>query len=303
MNCEHSEGQLLDYLSGELPAAEEAALTAHLAECADCRAELEAVRAVWHTLGQARVPEPSPHLRPNFYALLATFEAPEAPAPGYSLQSLWQWWLNRDVSRPLLRAVYSFCLLGMGLVGGYWLNNSHPADTADQQQIAQLAAQVGDMKQMMMLALIENPSASERLRAVSYTRQLDEPTTKVVEALLSTLDNDPNVNVRLATLEALAALAQDPAVRLGLVHSLARQESPLVQTALADVMAQLQERRSVPPLRELLKQENLDESVKSKLEQTIQTLSTGRPAAPSAPPSHDQTQLSPQPQHPAGATV
>ncbi len=303
MTCEHSEEQLLDYLSGELPATEQAALTAHLAECADCRAELRAVQAVWHTLGRVRVPEPSPQLRPNFYALLATFEEPVAAAPGYSLPGLWQWWLSRDVSRPLLRAVYSLCLLGVGLVGGYWLNNSRPTDATYQQQIAQLAAQMGDMRQLMLLALIENPSASERLRAVSYTRQLDEPTTRVVEALLSTLDNDPNVNVRLATLEALAPLAQDPAVRLGLVHSLARQESPLVQTALADVMAQLQERRSVKPLRELLKQDNLDESVKSKLEQTIQTLSTGRPSAPLAPPSHDQTQLSPRPQRPAGATV
>jgi hypothetical protein len=120
----------------------------------------------------------------------------------------------------------------------------------------------------------------------------------VVSALLSTLNNDPNVNVRLATLEALAPLAQqDATVRLGLVHSLAQQPSPLVQSSLADVMVQLQERRSVKPLRELLKQADLDETVKDKIEQSIRTLSKGPPAAPSTPPRHDQTHVSPQPEH------
>ncbi|MBF9236967.1 HEAT repeat domain-containing protein [Hymenobacter sp. BT683] len=303
MNCERTKEQLVDYLGSQLSASEQAELTAHLAECADCREELQAVESMWQTLGKVRVPEPSAHIRPDFYAMLATFKESVDTTPDYTLKGLWQWWLNLDIPRPILRAVYSLCLLGVGLIGGYWFSNSRTTGAADQQQIAQLATQVGNMRQMMMLALIENPSASERLRAVSYTKQLDEPTTKVVDALLSTLDNDPNVNVRLATLEALAPLAQDPAVRQGLVHSLARQESPLVQTALADVMVQLQERRSVKPLRELLKQENLDESVKSKIEQTIQTLSTGRPAAPSTPPRNDQTNLTSPAQRAAVATV
>jgi HEAT repeat protein len=152
------------------------------------------------------------------------------------------------------------------------------------------------MRQVMMLALIENPSATKRLKAVNYTKELEAPNSRVVEALLSTLNHDDNVNVRLATLEALTPLAQDPTVRLGLVRSLKNQDSPLVQTALADAMVQLQDPRSVKPLRELLKQDNLDESVKTKIQETIQTLSNGRPAEPSTPPTNDQTLVSPQPQ-------
>lgn len=296
MNCEETKAQLVDYLSRQLSAPEHEALAAHLAGCADCRDELQAVERVWHTLGQAPVPAPGPQARPAFYAMLASFKEELETTPDYSLWGLWAWLRALPIPRPALRLAYSLGLLAMGVLGGYWLNSGPKPAAADQQQLAALAAQVGEMRQMMLLSLIDNPSATERLRAVGYTKELPDPNARVVNALLSTLNQDPNVNVRLATLDALTPLAQaDATVRLGLVHALARQESPLVQAALADAMVQLQERRSVPPLRRLLKQANLDDRVKSKIEQSIQTLSDGPPAAPATPQRHDQTQLSPRP--------
>lgn len=296
MNCDDTKAQLVDYLSRQLSAPEHEALAAHLAGCAECREELQAVERVWHTLGSVPVPEPGPQVRPEFYAMLATFKEELETTPDYSLRGLWAWLRALPIPRPALRLAYSLCLLCLGLLGGYWLNSGSKTAAADQQQLAALAAQVGEMRQVMLLSLIDNPSATERLRAVGYTKELPDPNARVVNALLSTLNHDDNVNVRLATLEALTPLAQaDATVRLGLVHALAQQDSPLVQAALADAMVQLQERRSVPPLRRLLKQANLDDMVKSKIEQSIQTLSDGPPAAPATPQRHDQTQLSPQP--------
>ena len=96
---------------------------------------------------------------------------------------------------------------------------------------------------------------------------------QVVEALLATLNNDPNVNVRLMTLEALAQVAvRNASVREGLVHSIMEQESPLVQAALADVMLKLQEKRSVQPFRKLLQQKDLNVQIRTKIEQTITKL-------------------------------
>jgi hypothetical protein len=57
---------------------------------------------------------------------------------------------------------------------------------------------------------------------------------------------------------------------------------------LAEVMVKLQERRSVRPLRRLLEQENLNEQVKIKIEQSIQSLSTGQPAPSATPPTYDE---------------
>lgn len=324
MNCEHCQADLPAYLSGQLPAAEQAALTAHLTGCADCRRERQATARTWELLGRVPTPEPGPLLRPAFYAMLADYQATlEEPAPArptHPLPRLRQWWREQPAWRPrprfAQRLAYGLALLGAGAVGGYWLSaatNQRPATTAgaDRQQVAALAAQVGELRQVLLLSLIQNPSATERLRAVGYTKELREgpgrPPARVVAALLSTLHHDANVNVRLAALEALVPLApDDPAVRLGLVRALARQESPLVQSALADVMVQLQERRSVGPLRALLRRADLNELVKRKIEQSIQALSSGPPAAssPSSTPArHDQTQHLAQPEPAAALTI
>ena len=300
MTCKSTQAQLADYLTSQLPEAEQHALEAHLAGCPACREELAAGQRVWHTLGQVTTPEPSPNLRPEFYAMLADFKDTLETESPYSPKGLWRWLRALQLPQPALRLAYSVVLLAAGGAGGYWLNNQPQALPADQQQITALAAQVGEMRQMMLLALIDNPSATQRLRAVSYTKELNgAANAKVIEALLSTLNHDDNVNVRLATLEALAPLAADPTVRLGLVHALTQQESPLVQSALADVMVQLQERRSVPRLRALLKQADLDSTVKSKIEESIYTLSVGRPTAPPTPQRHDQTHISPRAERPA----
>ncbi|WP_100336988.1 HEAT repeat domain-containing protein [Hymenobacter chitinivorans] len=306
MNCEQAQHQLIDYLHQELPAAEQARLDAHLAQCTDCQEELQAVRRVWQTLGAVPEPVPSENLRPAFYSMLASYKEEIESAPQARLAGFWQQLQTLLVPGPALRLAYGLGLLVVGLAAGYWLKGSPKVAPAsvDQQQLAALTSQVEQMRQVMLLSLIENPSATERLRAVSYTKELSGANDKVIDALLSTLNHDENVNVRLATLEALAQLAHEPKVRLGLVQALKHQDSPLVQSALADVMVQLQERRSVQPLRRLLRQPDLNEAVKSKIEESIKHLSNGRPAAaPATTEPYHETNYSTQPDAAAGLAV
>jgi hypothetical protein len=82
------------------------------------------------------------------------------------------------------------------------------------------------MRQTMLLTMLEQPSATDRLKAVTYTDELDEVDDKVIDALLQTLNNDPNVNVRLVTVEALHKLASHPKVRQGLIQSITRRNLP-----------------------------------------------------------------------------
>lgn len=149
---------------------------------------------------------------------------------------------------------------------------SRPINPSINRQIDSLSAQVSEMKQMMMLSMLENPSASQRIKAVSYSDEIGSANKKVIDALFTTLNEDPNVNVRLITLDALAKFAKDPAVREGLIQSIAEQESPLLQSAIADVMVKLQEKRSIKPLEKLLQKKDINEMVKQKIEQSIQKL-------------------------------
>jgi len=94
----------------------------------------------------------------------------------------------------------------------------------------------------------------------------------VIGALFTTLNGDPNVNVRLATLDALVKLADEPKVREGLVRCIDLQESPLMQSAIADAMVKLQEKSSVMSLKKLLGKKGLNQMVKTNIEKSIQKL-------------------------------
>jgi HEAT repeat protein len=119
---------------------------------------------------------------------------------------------------------------------------------------------------------LKDPSASQRIQAVSYTDEISNVDLKVIDALFTTLNEDPNVNVRLATLEALVKLSGEPKVREGLVLSINLQESPLMQSAIADVMVRLQEKSSVQSLQKLLGKKDLNQMVKLNIEKNIQKL-------------------------------
>lgn len=161
-------------------------------------------------------------------------------------------------------------LILFGFACGYFLFNGGKSE--QKQQLADLSGQVHELKQTMMLAMLENPSASERIKAVNFTGEIKHADKEVIQALLSTLNNDPNVNVRLSTLDALTQMAKNPDVRTGLVQSITQQNSPMMQLAIAETMLKIQEPRSVAPLRKLLKEKDLDEEVRDKIKETINQL-------------------------------
>jgi HEAT repeat protein len=143
---------------------------------------------------------------------------------------------------------------------------------AQNRQIDSLSSQISEMKEIMMLSLLQDQSASRRIQAVSYTEDMTSLDKKISDALFTTLNEDTNVNVRLATLEALAKMADSPVVREGLIRSIALQNSPIMQSAIADVMVRLHEKKSVGQLRQLLERQDLNQMVKVNIEKSIQQL-------------------------------
>jgi hypothetical protein len=273
MSCEHIKDNLEDWLHNDLDKAERMQIDKHLAECVSCQEAFAGDKQLWDSLGKMKVPEPSEEIRVNFYAMLDTFKVTESVKKPFSFELIIEKIKNLVVPQWTVQVAFSLLLVGLGWVIGNKTSKSSTASTAYQQQIETLAAQLQDMKSTMMLSLIDNPSATERLRAVSYTSDITHADEQVIDALFSTLNNDLNVNVRLVALEALIKFADDALVRERLVKSLAVQDSPMVQVALADVMVKLQEKGSVKELRALLQKEGLNDLVKNKIEQTIKDLS------------------------------
>jgi hypothetical protein len=265
MKCEEYRNQFADWYMERLDAAKKAELEGHLDTCADCREALAATQFVLDSISNLPDPEPSARVRADFRTMLDEFKAVEeknVPANGFWGQLKRSWALQPRFSLAYSLMVLLVCVSVVFLIS---------RDSKQEADVRDLRAQL-NVKQTKLLALLDNPLASERMKAVNYTGEMKHVDGRVINALLTTLNNDPNDNVRLSTLEALAALGNQPEVRTGLIKSITMQNSPVIQLAIADVMLKLQEKRSVGSFKALLKQKDLDNEVKRKLKETITKL-------------------------------
>jgi hypothetical protein len=270
MECKDYRDQFTALLSDSIHQKERSEIENHLAGCAECREEFEAARKIWDLMGEIPQPEPSPSMRTSFDAMLKNFKEVSIKRNPFAewINKLREYWSLQ--AQP--RLAFSLLLVAAGLIGGYLLHQPGQSSIAYNRQIDTLTSQVSQMKEVMMLTLLNDPSASQRMRAVSYTEEISNVNLKVIGALFTTLNGDPNVNVRLATLDALVKLADEPKVREGLVRSIDLQESPLMQSAIADAMVKLQEKSSVGSLQKLLNKKGLNQMVKTNIEKSIQKL-------------------------------
>jgi HEAT repeats len=223
-------------------------------------------------LSKFDVGSPSTRLDVQFYSALADLSADEAEEKKQSekhsfLPDRQAGSFSLDWSNLFPRLALAASLLMAGFVGGYFLKSP-----SQDKSVVQLTQQVGELKEMMMLSMLEKESATERLKAVSLTSDMSQVSKKVTAALFKTLNGDENVNVRLAALDVLMNYVKDSEVRAGLIKSISVQDSPLVQVALAELMVTLQEKKSVTELKKLLQNDKTPKEVKGKIEKSISVL-------------------------------
>lgn len=120
------------------------------------------------------------------------------------------------------------------------------------------------MQQLVALSLLQQQSASERLKGVNWSYRVAPADPKVVSALVRTVEQDSSVNVRLAAVDALQKFSGAANVRQALIQALPREESPMVQVAIIDLLTQLRDRDSVPALQQLSRDTKADPAVRER---------------------------------------
>jgi uncharacterized protein YoaH (UPF0181 family) len=171
---------------------------------------------------------------------------------------------GRQVFLPLLQEYATYWRVAAGIIfilGAFWVgsNFNQNTATAPAAEIAALREEVQEMKRVMAAGT----SASERIQMVSQefgSEQRDE----VIEVLITTMNEDPNVNVRVAAAEALYRFQNKKTVRQALVASLKRQTDPLVQLTLIDMLVSIKEKEAIGELENLSQREDLLPIVKEK---------------------------------------
>lgn len=229
--------------------------------------DLVELQAMEEGVDRLETPMHSRSLDEKFYAML---QAEKKAASRSSFKwSDFRWSDLFSTEGLIPKLAFASVALMVGLIGGMYLRSPQQKDL----QIQRLGEEVGALKEIMMLSMLEKESPTERLKAVSLTHEMDQVSKTVTGALLQTLNNDENVNVRLAALDALRPYSQQSEVREALIRSIGQQDSPLVQVALAELMAALQAKSSVQELQKIMRDGNTPSDVKKKIQESIEVLS------------------------------
>ncbi len=248
MSCERFRERIPEYLAGSLAGGERAALLDHMAACHACSCEVSELGAVWSGLESLPEAEPDPAARRRFLEVLEAYRAGMERPRGLG------WWAARAVWQTAL----AVALLLAGGLGGHYLERGRAASP----EIAHLQGQVDNLRQLVALSMLRDESPSSRIHGATYGSQMTRPGQPIEQALLYALNRDANVNVRLAAIDALEKLAGDAEIRRALADALPLQDSPLVETAIVDVLVRANGTDAVPALRRLVRDAQADEAVR-----------------------------------------
>lgn len=251
------------YLSGQLKPEERAIFEARLNASPELLIEMEELRSLWDELASIPEERPSEALRARFYQKLnaITGERRRISDGGFA------WWKS-GLQGLVRQSAIVIAVFALGLFVG---RARFPGSTSTQD-VKRLDTEVQTLRQTVALSLLDRQSATSRLEGISWSSRVARPDTDLVSALLSTLNHDPNINVRLAALDAVEKFSGDPNVRSALVGSIPQQDSPLVQIALIDAIVHMRNNAAAGELRKLSGDAAVNAAVRQRAQWGLQKL-------------------------------
>jgi HEAT repeat protein len=249
MKCERVENLIVDYLEKTLDEKTWLQVNEHIKKCESCQEELNKTKALFAEMEKLEDETPSDQLRADFYTMLAKEKA------NTSNKKIKQQKVIRFTAMKYA-AIY-LVLIGIGFLLGQFVVKSDVSN----DKLIELQQQVNNLQNSITVTQLSKPSASERIQAVHVINKRQTPDTKMFNALIHTLNNDENINVRLAAANALTSYSQHDYVKDALINSLNKQEDPLMQITLINILVQMQDERAVQPLKQIIDNEKNPEIV------------------------------------------
>jgi HEAT repeat protein len=257
MENEKLESLLIDYIDGKLSDAEKHDVEQELMRNSEAFKKYEQLKEVIQLMAKSSSVQPSAKLKRSFDDALKNEIASSKQAKVISMRPTFY----------RVAAAVTLLIVGGGV--GFWISNQ-------QRRAAELEAmrkEVEATKHMLMTMLDNDQSASQRVLGANVAYKMDKPDDEIVQALVKTMNDDPNTNVRLAALEALGKFNQEESVRKVLIASLSTQKDPLVQINLIRMLVEMKEKSAVKELQRITTDEEMLPEVKDEAHAGILRLS------------------------------
>lgn len=255
MKCEELEPIIIDYLDGKLDSDRNQEIEKHLETCERCLDELRDTQKMLELISNEEMIKPDDSMRINFYHMLhneirKNEDRTSDPVPIKQIK-----WYGKSVYRIAAGIALLICGTFLGIIFNSGKNNSVQA-----KEIGKLKSEVNELRKTAMVTMLKDESSSHRIQAVNYTDEMDSPDENIIDALVKTLNNDRNLNVRMAAAYALAKFSSRRSVCDSLVKSLSLQNDPILQITLINILVDLGEKSALDPIQQIINSdETLDE--------------------------------------------
>ncbi len=158
------------------------------------------------------------------------------------------------------------------LLASFWLGRI--SSQSNQKEYLQLQAQVSKMNTELIRTNLRLTSPSDRIKGVQYSYELNSLSNDIIDELAHTLNNDENVNVRLAAGNALFQFAHNEKTKKTLIESINKQnQHPLIQISLINMMFALNEKTAFENIKEAIQNENLPFEDRQRIQKELNSQS------------------------------
>ncbi len=267
MKCEEVEVLMIDYLDNKLEPEQIRQIEKHLETCERCIDELKETQSLLQMISGEEMEKPDESLRINFYHMMhgeikRNAENKSAPAREATVR-----WYDRNIYRIAagVALLIAGTFIGIIVYSGF-------SGSARAKEVSQLKSEVTELRKTAMFTMLKDGSPSNRLQAVDYANAIDSPDEDIINAIVKTLNNDKNVNVRMAAAYALTKFTGVQSVHDSLVKSLSVQTDPIMQVTLINILVEMREKNALKPIEQIISSDKTMLEVKKVAENGVKML-------------------------------
>ncbi|MEM1337129.1 MAG: HEAT repeat domain-containing protein [Bacteroidota bacterium] len=246
-----------EYLEGVLDADKAKQVEKYLAISEVGGKELKEYESLLEAFKNEEPLLPSGELKEKFQAMLENEKAQQQATIPIAVK---QTTAPRKLFTATLRIAAGLALLLASYAIGHFT-----ADSKRSKELTVAENQVQEAKQIAVISLLENQSASKRIQGVQYIEEFTTPDTAVIDALVERLLQDENTNVRLSAMEALSGFRNSQRVKLAFIQALKTEKDPSIQIAIIQNLVQMQEKKAIGPMQDLLQSEETQPFIKEEI--------------------------------------
>jgi len=261
MNCKDTENLLIEYQDNTLDSIAKRSVENHIANCHHCQKVSQEFNILFDTINQVEDELPDRQLGIGFDQIL---EKEKLAVSTLKLKKL-------EAQKQSLKSILKIAAIIVLMVSSY-LYGTYKKNISHINEMAILEQGKAKMQAIATLSLLENESASKRLQAVNYAKVMDHPNMEILNVLITKMNNDNHVNVRIAAANALSKFATKDMVREALIKTLEVEENANMQIELIQILVDIEEKRAIPTMQKLLDNTNTPAYIKEHINYELQQI-------------------------------